>query len=405
MIFPGMPDGSEPTDPTLPDGIVAISTRSWFDLILRMDVHPTCLATAASLARFASPDGSRVFPGAQKIADMVGRDDSVAREWINFLRDMKLLVLKKRGGGRPRRDGKKKPKGSEYRLTRPADLTTLPLWLDPAFDRIPDGAGFTPAAEEPGVPADGEDAPGPGKHRAPTHNEKRRRPAKQRPQASADTKTEEPEHRSPASAENEPGTTEPRSPASAETTTPTEEHRAPASADSEPTDTELRSPASADEPVDNPGAAETPLVSDGNSACLEPKLRLPVPRDLDRDLDTRPNPFRSPQVTDSLGPGPDPNPAAGAVPPPSLLAAAALDGDGTAAGHVDAAAEILAARAALGSSGDAARWRAAARKALAARDRHNPADHLVTVVAGELYRRALTATAHHPDTVIMNGAS
>jgi hypothetical protein len=105
--------------------------------------------------------------------------------------------------------------------------------------------------------------------------------------------------------------------------------------------------------------------------------------------------------------GPADRPAGGPAPRPSLLAAAALDGDGTVARNtaVDGPAELAAARAALAASGDPARWRAAARRALAERGRTHPVDHLVTVVAAELYRRALTPAHHHPDTVIMTGGS
>lgn len=108
--------------------VESIRTVHWLDLIMRMDVPPQRKSVAFALARFANADGSRVFPGQNKVADMAGLHETNARKHIRALLTVGMLKVVQRGGGRGGAT-------TTYRLTRPADLTTLPLWLDPNFDR------------------------------------------------------------------------------------------------------------------------------------------------------------------------------------------------------------------------------------------------------------------------------
>lgn len=383
MIFPELPDGYEPSDPDLPDGTVAIGTADWFDLILRLSIHPSLVAVAAPLARHANPDGTKTYPGAPKVGNMGGLSSSRVRDIIAFFIEQRLLVVKKRGGGRPRRDGSKPPP-TEYRLTRPADLTALGMRLDPRFNPVPDGEGFEPLQDtELHAPTGAESGPGPGKHRAPTRREAAPKNVKQRQSTRAESGTPDTEHRAPTGAENKPDPTEHSAPVGADSTeTPRADAHEPA---------ELSAPVSADTPVDNSARPETPPTPDGNSARFYPKLSASARRDLVVPINPDLTPPWSSQATDLRGT------------PPSRIASAALDGEDT-IGPVDFAAELAAARIILAASGDAAHWRAAARRALAERGRHHPGDQLVTVVAGELCRRAPSDHAH-PDQTIMNGDS
>jgi hypothetical protein len=104
----------------------------WLDLILRMRVPPQRKAVAQAMAWFARPDGSSVRPGQKKVADMAGVHVSKAGPHVRALRDAGLLDLVKAGGGRG-------GDPDHYRLSRPADVSALPLWLDPDMDRYPAG--------------------------------------------------------------------------------------------------------------------------------------------------------------------------------------------------------------------------------------------------------------------------
>lgn len=127
--------------------VVPIRTVDWRDLIMRMKITAQRKAVAFALAKFASSDGTNVFPSQQKIADMAGCHEASARRHIAALLKAGMLALIRRGGGRGGAT-------NTYRLTRPADITTLPLWLDPQMNRV---AADTPTVEaEHRAPARGE---------------------------------------------------------------------------------------------------------------------------------------------------------------------------------------------------------------------------------------------------------
>jgi hypothetical protein len=108
---------------------VPVHRAQWTDLVLRMDIPAGRKAVAFALAKFANPDGTRVFPGQGKVADMARLHESNAHKHIKALLAAGMLIVVKRGGGRGGAT-------NTYRLTRPADISTLPLWLDPEMNRI-----------------------------------------------------------------------------------------------------------------------------------------------------------------------------------------------------------------------------------------------------------------------------
>jgi hypothetical protein len=115
---------------------VAIETvpterSTWINLVLRMNIPPQRKAVAFALSSFANPDGTRVFPGQGKVADMANLHETNARKHIKALVAAGMLIVVKRGGGRGGAT-------NSYRLARPADITTLPLWLDPDMNRVED---------------------------------------------------------------------------------------------------------------------------------------------------------------------------------------------------------------------------------------------------------------------------
>lgn len=110
---------------------VPIHRSQWTDLVLRMDIPTQRKAVAFALAKFANADGTRVFPGQKKVADMAKLHETNARAHIRALVAVGMLIVVKRGGGR-------NGDPHVYRLTRPADITMLPLWLDPEMNRYED---------------------------------------------------------------------------------------------------------------------------------------------------------------------------------------------------------------------------------------------------------------------------
>lgn len=103
----------------------------WVDLVLRMNIPTQRKAVAFALAKFANPDGTKVFPGQEKVADMACLHETNARKHIKALVAAGMLTVVRRGGGRGGAT-------NSYRLSRPLDITTLPLWLDPDMNRVED---------------------------------------------------------------------------------------------------------------------------------------------------------------------------------------------------------------------------------------------------------------------------
>jgi hypothetical protein len=130
----------EPVDPDLPEHLGAIHRADWIHLIARMKIKGRRKDVALMLAAAASEDGSDVRPALRTIGDMCDLHEDSVSTYIKTLLELGMLVVKQPGGGRG--------KPTVYRLTRPLDLTALPLWLDPDMKRIPAGAGV-PAAKTP----------------------------------------------------------------------------------------------------------------------------------------------------------------------------------------------------------------------------------------------------------------
>lgn len=125
---------------------VPATKGEWVDLVLRMDVPAQRKAVAFALAKFANPDGTKVFPGQEKVADMARLHETNTRKHIKALVAAGMLIVVKRGGGRGGAT-------NSYRLSRPLDITTLPLWLDPDMNRVEDERADS---EEHQAPALGE---------------------------------------------------------------------------------------------------------------------------------------------------------------------------------------------------------------------------------------------------------
>lgn len=127
----------DPVDPDLPEHLRAIHTAEWVHLVARLDTKAARKAVALVLASFASEDGSDVRPAMPKVGRMCKLHETNAAAHAKALVELGLLVVKQAGGGRGN--------PTVYRLTRPADITALPLWLDPDMNEIQRDARFVPA--------------------------------------------------------------------------------------------------------------------------------------------------------------------------------------------------------------------------------------------------------------------
>lgn len=149
---------NEPVDPDLPEHLRAVDLADWLAFIARLDIPSERKTVAIMAASWGSYDGADVRPALQTIADMSKRHETNTRRHINALIELGMLYVKQAGGGRGR--------PTEYRLTVPADITTLPLWLDPDMRRVPAGEWFLPAKTP--VPAPGNEDSSNTDSQAPT---------------------------------------------------------------------------------------------------------------------------------------------------------------------------------------------------------------------------------------------
>lgn len=125
----------------------------WERIVRRLPLSAPCKLAALVLATYADPDGSRVRPGEDRVAAVVGRSDRQARRHLKALRDVGLIEQVSRGGGRGGRGIT-----STYRLTIPVDLMERfePL---PPDDRAPETPDIQVSCESASRPVDNTDTP------------------------------------------------------------------------------------------------------------------------------------------------------------------------------------------------------------------------------------------------------
>jgi hypothetical protein len=110
-----------------------MSRFEWERLIRRMVLAKPVKLVALVLATYADPDGTRVRPGVDVLADVTGDSARNVRRVVTMLRDLDLLTLVSRGGGRGG-----KGRAAEYRLTVPVDLLDRVELLTPGERQSPD---------------------------------------------------------------------------------------------------------------------------------------------------------------------------------------------------------------------------------------------------------------------------
>jgi DNA-binding transcriptional ArsR family regulator len=98
---------------TTPD--VGASVNEWVNVVRRGRLGPTVKLVALTIATYANPDGTSIFPGIARLAVQCEVDYRTARRALAALRSMGLIELVKRGA-------RKLGKSDEYRLILSASL-------------------------------------------------------------------------------------------------------------------------------------------------------------------------------------------------------------------------------------------------------------------------------------------
>jgi len=125
----------------------AADVRHWHRVVRRLRLGPRATglrSTMLTLATYANPDGSRVFPSVETLALDTEQSTRTIKRHLKLLRERyRLIGLVSRGGGRSRGG-----LTSVYQLTVPTDMLE-----NAAFELLdPDYATSTPATvEEPVV--------------------------------------------------------------------------------------------------------------------------------------------------------------------------------------------------------------------------------------------------------------
>lgn len=119
----------------------------WERLVLRIPLSERVKLFALAIATFSDPDGSRVHPGNEVLANITGCSARTVSRVMVDLRRMDLLTVTRRGGGR-----NAPGRATEYQLTIPSDLMDRFELLDPGFKRPHRGATqSTPQNQTPAV--------------------------------------------------------------------------------------------------------------------------------------------------------------------------------------------------------------------------------------------------------------
>lgn len=93
----------------------------WERVVKRLPIPFQLKGFALLLATWADTDGTRVRPGAPRLIAITGASASTIARWTKQLRDLGLLEVTRRGGGRAGSGT-----ATEYRLAAPADVLTTP---------------------------------------------------------------------------------------------------------------------------------------------------------------------------------------------------------------------------------------------------------------------------------------
>lgn len=129
--------------------VVPTGRFEWERIVRRLTLPKPVKLLAMILASYADPDGTRVRPGNDVLADVTGDSEKNVRRLLTVLRGLDLVLLVARGGGRGGAG-----KASEYRLTIPSDLLDRVDMLMPGERKSPDTQMSGQSKPDCGQPVD-----------------------------------------------------------------------------------------------------------------------------------------------------------------------------------------------------------------------------------------------------------
>jgi DNA-binding transcriptional ArsR family regulator len=105
------------------------AVNEWVSVIRRACLQPTVKLVALTIASYADPDGTKVFPGIARLTVQCGVDYRSVQRALARLREARLIEMTRRGA---RRNGK----SDEYRLILGADLLEKIHVPTPAAEKL-----------------------------------------------------------------------------------------------------------------------------------------------------------------------------------------------------------------------------------------------------------------------------
>lgn len=105
--------------------LVGVERHEWERIIRRVRMSSSAKHIGHVCAGYGNPDGTSIYPGAEKLAAVTGYTEKTVRTGLKILRDLGLLERVREG----RRAGRA-ALADEYRLTRPLDLIDRVHLLD-----------------------------------------------------------------------------------------------------------------------------------------------------------------------------------------------------------------------------------------------------------------------------------
>lgn len=103
--------------------LVPVDRFEWERIVRRVEMPSTAKFLGLTMATYAEADGSRIWPGVDRLAAVMCVSVPTVKRNLAVLRKLGLVEVHRRG----RRSGL----ADEYRLTMPSDILDLPM-LDPS---------------------------------------------------------------------------------------------------------------------------------------------------------------------------------------------------------------------------------------------------------------------------------
>ncbi|MGH3190003.1 MAG: hypothetical protein ACRDOL_22610 [Streptosporangiaceae bacterium] len=110
----------------LPDDLKPAAVNEWVPVWRRVIAEPSVKNVGLHAASYADPDGTNIFPGILRMANVTGLSERAVRDAFSFIRESGLMHRCSKGSAAGRRGF-----SDEYRLTIPLDIFARVQMLTP----------------------------------------------------------------------------------------------------------------------------------------------------------------------------------------------------------------------------------------------------------------------------------